>query len=262
MSSELFIICGPCALENEKHALGLAAELKNITEETGFEMIFKGSFDKANRTSIDSFRGVGIDKGLEILSSVKAKHNLRVVTDIHLPSQAQKVAEVVDVLQIPAFLCRQTDLLVETGKTGKDVIIKKGQFLAASDMQYAAKKVESGNQDSTIFLCERGTCFGYRDLVVDFRSLKIMKDLGYPVIFDATHSIQNMGGAGGKSSGDKSFISSLAKAAVAVGIDALFLECHQEPEKAPSDGPNMLDLKSLKSLLSNIRKIADLNLSD
>ncbi len=260
MSKDMFIICGPCSLETEEHALELASQLKEITAQAGFEMIFKGSFDKANRTSVNSYRGVGIDKGLEILSSVKAKHCLKVITDIHLPEQVETVSKVVDILQIPAFLCRQTDLLVEAGKTGKDVMVKKGQFLTASDMKYAAEKVKSLNDSTKVLLCERGTCFGYRDLVVDFRSLKTMKDLGYPVVFDATHSVQNMGGAGGKSSGDRSFVPMLAKAAVAVGIDALFLECHQDPDSAPSDGPNMLNLADLKKLLLDLRKIADLNL--
>lgn len=257
--AKLALICGPCALESADHALFLASAIKEIVEEAGFSMIFKGSFDKANRTSVGSFRGVGQVEGLEILAKVKKEIGLSVATDIHEVAQVNNVAEVVDLLQIPAFLCRQTDLLVAAGATGKPTMIKKGQFLAPSDMGFAAEKVSSAGSGG-VLCCERGTCFGYRDLVVDFRSLMIMRELGYPVVFDATHSVQQMGGAGGKSGGDRRYVSMLARAAVAVGIDALFLECHQDPDSAPSDGPNMLTLEMLKSLLKDLRKLSDLNL--
>lgn len=260
IGKDFTIICGPCAIESLEHSLFIAQEIKNIVYKHGFKLIFKSSFDKANRTSAGSYRGVGQDEGLEILSEIKNKFNLPVVTDIHEVGQVSKVAEVVDLLQIPAFLCRQTDLLSAAGASRVPTMIKKGQFLAPNDMGFAAKKVESSG-DTGVLLCERGTCFGYRDLIVDFRSLAIMRELGYPVVFDATHSVQQMGGSSGKSGGDRRYVSLLAKAAVAVGVDALFLECHQDPDSAPSDGPNMLNLEMLDNLLSEIKMIVSLNLN-
>lgn len=262
----LTIICGPCSLENLDHASFMANEIKNLVVKNGFNFIFKSSFDKANRTSGASYRGVGQKEGLEILAEIKRKFDVPVVTDIHESAQVAEVAEVVDLLQIPAFLCRQTDLLLAAGATGKPTMVKKGQFLAPADMGFAAQKIESAANtsaaDGKVLLCERGTCFGYRDLIVDFRSLSIMKDLGYPVVFDATHSVQQMGGSSGKSGGDRKFVSMLSRAAVAVGIDALFLECHQDPDNAPSDGPNMLTLDMLKLLLDDLKKLSSLNLSN
>lgn len=258
--ADLALICGPCALESLDHALFLASSIKKIVEAAGFSMIFKGSFDKANRTSVGSFRGVGQAEGLEILSKVKNELGLAVATDIHEVSQVANVSEVVDLLQIPAFLCRQTDLLLAAGATEKPTMIKKGQFLAPADMAFAAEKVMSAGS-AGVMCCERGSCFGYRDLIVDYRSLMIMREFGHPVVFDATHSVQQMGGASGKSGGDRKFVSMLARAAVAVGIDALFLECHQDPDSAPSDGPNMLNPEMLKSLLVDLRKLSDLKLN-
>ena len=249
---KLLLIAGPCQIESEEHSLMIARSLQEITAAYPVNLIFKSSFDKANRTSVNSKRGPGMERGLEILAAVKEKTGLPVITDIHLPEQAAPAAEVVDVLQIPAFLCRQTDLLVAAGKTGKPVNIKKAQFLAAADMRHSAEKVLStGNKN--IMLCERGSCFGYRDLVVDMRNLKIMRDLGYPVIFDATHSVQVMGGTGGGASGgQREFIKPLAAAASAVGIDGLFIECHEEPERAPSDAASMLPLNKVDELLKTV----------
>lgn len=254
-----FIIAGPCVIESRDHAMMIAEELRRLTGELGFDLIFKASFDKANRTSKAGFRGAGIENGLRILDEIKKKTGLSVVSDIHESDQAAPAAEVLDVLQIPAFLCRQTDLLEAAGKTGKAVMIKKGQFLHPADMQYAADKVK-GAGGSDILLCERGTSFGYRELVVDMRSLSVMRELGYPVVFDATHSVQIMGGGGGKSSGNRRYVSLLTRAAVAAGVDGLFIETHDNPDSAPSDGPNMIPLADLGALLRDVKKLSDLTL--
>lgn len=245
---KLLIIAGPCQIESKDHTFMMAEKLKAITKKYPVNFVFKSSYDKANRTSLTGARGVGIDEGLKILNDIKKEFNVPVITDIHLPEQAGIVSEVVDILQIPAFLCRQTDLLIAAGKTGKVVNIKKGQFLAAADMEYAAKKVSNTRNDK-ILLCERGTCFGYRDLIVDFRNFQIMQEFGYPVVFDATHSVQLMGGAGGKSAGNRQFIQNLSLAAIVAGVDALFLEVHDNPDKAPSDSANMLTLEQFENTL-------------
>lgn len=252
------LIAGPCGIEDkergEKITYRIAEKLKEITESTGVPLIFKASFDKANRTSIDSFRGPGLEEGLRILREIKDGLRIPVLSDIHLPQQAEKAGEVLDIIQIPAFLCRQTDLLVAAAETGKPVNIKKGQFLAPWDMKHAVKKIEStGNYN--ILLTERGSSFGYNNYVVDMRSLFIMRTFGYPVVFDATHSVQLPGGEGGQSGGEKEFVSYLSRAGTAIGIDALYMEVHEEPSKALSDGPNMLDLKELEELLVTVKRI-------
>ncbi|MDO9507784.1 MAG: 3-deoxy-8-phosphooctulonate synthase [Thermovirgaceae bacterium] len=247
----LVLVAGPCVLEDKKMALEIACRVAEICARLGVPYVFKASFDKANRTSIHSFRGPGIETGLEWLAEVKDKAGCPVLTDIHLPEQAEKAAEVVDILQIPAFLCRQTDLVVAAASTGKIVNIKKGQFLAPSDMGQAVSKcLEAGNDK--VILCERGNSFGYGQLVVDMRSLAIMRSLGYPVMFDATHSVQMPGAQGTTSGGDRRFVPVLARAAAASGIDALFLETHPDPDSAKSDGPNMVSLDSLEPLLERV----------
>jgi 2-dehydro-3-deoxyphosphooctonate aldolase (KDO 8-P synthase) len=245
----LVIIAGPCMLESRDHAFEMSYALKEVSEKLNIPLIYKTSFDKANRTSDSSPRGVGIDKGLEILSEVRSKTGLPIVTDVHTAEQCKRVAEVVDILQIPAFLCRQTDLLVAAAKTGKPMHVKKGQFLAPWDMKNVIKKIE-GAGNKNILVCERGVSFGYNTLVNDMRSLPILKEMGYPVVFDATHSVQQPGGAGNKTTGERKFVSVLARAAVSVGIAGVFLETHQDPDKAPSDGPNMVHLKDLPNLLT------------
>lgn len=248
------LIAGPCVIESEEQVLLIAAKMKEITEELGIPYTFKASFDKANRTSINSYRGPGIEEGLRILKKVKDTYNLPICTDIHEPWQAEKVAEVVDIIQIPAFLCRQTDLLVAAAKTGKCVNVKKAQFLAAWDMKNCVEKVrESGNDN--VMLCERGTSFGYNTLVVDMTGLRVMKDFNVPVIFDATHSVQKPGGNGTSSGGNRQYVEYLAKAALAVGVDGLFMETHPDPENAKSDGPNMVPLSEMKELLSKLQKV-------
>lgn len=250
------LIAGPCVVENENLLRQTAAEIKSITSTLQIPFIFKASYKKANRTSALSFTGIGDEKALKLLRDVGREFDIPVLTDIHLPSDAEIAAESVDVLQIPAFLCRQTELLLAAGKTGKAINIKKGQFLAPEDMKHAAEKVLStGNKN--ILLTERGTTFGYHNLVVDMRSLVIMRQLGYPVVMDATHSVQ-LPSKGDKSSGQPVFIKYLAKAAAAVGIDALFLEVHPEPEKALSDAESQLPLSELKQLLEEIKKIDSL----
>ena len=235
--NELGLIAGPCVIESRDHALKMANAIQEICERVGLPVIYKSSFDKANRTAISSFRGLGMDEGLSILSAVKSETGLPVLTDIHDVSQTESVAEVVDVLQIPAFLCRQTDLLVAAAKTGKPVNVKKGQFLAPWDMVNVTKKIsDSGNEN--ILVTERGASFGYNTLVSDMRSLPIMAKNGYPVIFDATHSVQQPGGLGETSGGQREFVEYLARAAVAVGVAGVFIETHQDPDNAPSDGPN------------------------
>lgn len=242
------LIAGPCVIESEEMVLEAARDIKNITDELGIEYIFKASFDKANRTSIYSYRGPGMEEGLRILKKVKDTLGLKVVTDIHEPYQAEPVAKVADILQIPAFLCRQTDLLVAAAKTGREINIKKAQFLAPWDMKNVVNKLEEcGNKN--INLTERGTTFGYNNLVVDMTAIIEMKKFGYPVIFDATHSVQKPGGKGDTTGGNREYVEYLAKAALAVGADGLFMEVHPDPDNAKSDGPNMIPLKDLKAIL-------------
>jgi 2-dehydro-3-deoxyphosphooctonate aldolase (KDO 8-P synthase) len=245
----LLVMAGPCVIESRQLCLDVAGSMKEICADLALPYLFKASFDKANRTSISSFRGVGLEEGLQVLQAVKEQLGIPVVTDIHLPSQAAAVAEVVDVIQIPAFLCRQTDLLVAAARTGLTVNIKKGQFMAAADMAQAAEKVSSMGNES-ILLCERGTSFGYHDLVVDMRSIVWMKQIGYPVIFDATHATQKPGALGAESGGDRDMAPALACAAVAAGADGVFLETHPAPDEALSDSATMIPLGSVGSLLA------------
>lgn len=248
------LIAGPCIIENEKIVLQVAESLKRICTDEDIPFIFKASFDKSNRSSIKSFRGPGIKKGLSILRKVSQKFDLPVTTDVHCVTQMDEVQESVDIIQIPAFLCRQTDLLVSAGKTGKPVNVKKGQFLSPMEIKNVIQKILStGNEN--ILITERGTTFGYNNLVSDFRALPIMRGFGYPVIFDATHSVQEPGGMGTASGGNKRYAPYLAKAAMAVGCDGIFAEVHPEPEKALSDSANMLNLKEIKVLLKELKDI-------
>lgn len=248
------LIAGPCVIESEQMVLSIAEQMKKITEELKIPYIFKASFDKANRTSINSFRGPGIEKGLEILQKVKDTYGLPICTDIHEPWQAEQAAQVADILQIPAFLCRQTDLLVAAAKTGKCINIKKAQFLAPWDMKNCLEKVrQSGNEN--VMLCERGTSFGYNTLVVDLTGVRVMKGFGVPVIFDATHSVQKPGGNGTSTGGNRQYVEYLAKAAIAVGADGLFMETHPDPDNAKSDGPNMVSLAEMRTLLVKLIKV-------
>ena len=249
----LSLIAGPCALESREHALEMSQALCDMAQKLGIGLVYKTSFDKANRTSINSARGLGLDKGLEILEEVRSKRKCPTITDVHLPEQCALAAQVVDVLQIPAFLCRQTDLLEAAAKTGKPLHIKKGQFLAPWDMVNVVKKVESfGN--SNILLCERGASFGYQTLVSDMRSLPIMRSTGYPVVFDATHSVQQPGGGGTTTSGKREYVPTLARAAVAAGVAGVFLETHEDPDNAPSDGPNMVYLRDMPQLIALLQQ--------
>jgi 2-dehydro-3-deoxyphosphooctonate aldolase (KDO 8-P synthase) len=250
----LALIAGPCVIESEDFTLKMAQQIGQVCDRLNVPFIFKSSFDKANRTSIDSFRGQDLEHGLQILEKVKKEIGVPVLTDIHESYQAKIVAEVVDILQIPAFLCRQTDLLVAAAATERAVNVKKGQFLAPWDMKNVVTKLESAGAKN-ILLTERGTSFGYNTLVVDFRSLPQMRELGYPVVFDATHSVQMPGGQGNKSGGQRQFVPYLAKAAAAVGIDALFMEIHENPEVALSDGPNMIPLAKLETILKQILSV-------
>lgn len=254
---KLTIIAGPCAAESQEILEETAKGLKEITEKLGINFIFKSSFDKANRSSIYSYRGPGLEKGLEMLQAVKDKFDIPIVTDIHTPDQAEPVSKVVDMLQIPAFLCRQTDLLVAAAKTGKIVNIKKGQFLAPEQMGQLVKKVEDSGNDK-ILLTDRGCSFGYNNLVVDFRAIPIMQTFGYPVVFDATHSVQLPGAQGTCSGGDRRFVPALAKAAVAAGANALFFEVHPNPDKAKCDGPNMLFLDKAEDVFKICKEIFEL----
>ena len=254
----LAFILGPCQLENRDHAMFMAEKISKVCSPSSSNFIFKSSFDKANRSSIASARGVGIEEGLKILEEVKLTFNCPVITDIHSISQCASAAEVVDILQIPAFLSRQTDLLPAAGETGKPVNVKKGQFLAPWEMTNVAEKIAStGNKK--ILLCERGTSFGYNTLVNDFRGLEIMAETGYPVVFDATHSVQQPGGRGNSSGGERKFVATLARAACAVGISAVFIETHQDPDNAPCDGPNMIDVADLQKLIEKLRLIDELS---
>lgn len=254
---KLTIMAGPCSIESAEVLDITAKNLKEITQKLGINYIFKSSFDKANRSSITSFRGPGLEKGLKMLQEVKEKYNLPIVTDIHTPDQAAIAAEVADVIQIPAFLCRQTDLLVAAAKTGKIINIKKGQFLSPEQMGTLVKKVEdSGN--SQILLTDRGSSFGYNNLVVDFRGIPIMQTFGYPVVFDATHSVQLPGAMGACSGGDRRFVPVLAKAAMAAGANALFFEVHPDPDKALCDGPNMIPLDRAEELFKICKNIFEI----
>ena len=245
------LIAGPCVLESHELSLAVAAECSRACEALGLSYVFKASFDKANRTSVGASRGPSLEAGLEMLAAVRRDAGVPVLTDVHEPSQVDAVAEVVDVLQIPAFLCRQTDLLLAAAASGRAVNVKKGQFLAPWDMGYVVEKLEAGGA-AQILLTERGSSFGYNALVVDFRSLPQLRGLGHPVVFDATHSVQAPGGAGSSSGGQREYVPHLARAAAAVGIDALFVEVHPDPDRAPSDGPNMVRLDSLRSLLEGV----------
>lgn len=257
----LAVIGGPCAIENEKHALMVAERLQRITADAGVPFIYKSSYDKANRSSIHAYRGPGLTEGLRILKKVKEETGLAVLSDVHAVSEVGPAAQVLDVLQIPAFLCRQTDLIVACARSGRPVNVKKGQFVAPRDMVNVVEKIRaSGTED--LLLTERGTSFGYNNLVVDFRGLPIMRAFGYPVIFDATHSVQLPGGQGNRSGGERQYVQGLARAAVAIGVDALFMEMHEDPDRTMedgrplSDGPNMLKLDDLPRLLDEVRAIA------
>nr|WP_320010867.1 3-deoxy-8-phosphooctulonate synthase [uncultured Desulfobulbus sp.] len=247
----LLLLAGPCALESEGLAREVATEMKAITGRLGINYVFKASFDKANRTSLSSYRGPGLEKGLEILGRLREEMSVPVVSDIHEPAQAPLAAECLDIIQIPAFLCRQTDLLAAAAKTGKVINVKKGQFVSPWDMENAVNKLK-GSGTEKIMLTERGASFGYNNLVVDMRSLAVMRSFGYPVVYDATHSVQLPGGAGGSSGGQREFIPPLARAAMAVGIDGLFIEVHPDPDKALCDGPNSLPLGQVESLLKQL----------
>lgn len=245
------LIAGPCQIESRDHALKVAGALRGISDRTGVPIVYKSSFDKANRTSASAARGIGIDQGLEILADVRAVTGMPVLTDVHTAEQCAIAARAVDVLQIPAFLCRQTDLLLAAGETGKAINVKKGQFLAPWDMVNVAAKIAStGNHN--ILLCDRGTSFGYNTLVSDFRGLPIMARTGYPVVFDATHSVQQPGGQGTSSGGQREFAPILARAALAVGVAAVFIETHEDPDSAPSDGPNMIPLDQMEALVNRL----------
>ena len=251
----LVLIAGPCVVENKKSALRHAKKIQKIAASLKIPYVYKSSYDKANRTSVDSFRGLGRSQGLRILKEVKEETGLPILTDVHSPEEARLAAEVADILQIPAFLCRQADLLSAAAGTGKIVNVKKGQFLAPWEMGNVARKIaSSGNR--RILLTERGTSFGYNTLVSDFRAIPIMKTFGYPVIFDATHSVQEPGGRGKSSGGQRQFVPVLAQAAVVAGADGIFMEVHEDPDHAPSDGPNMVPLKELEKLLERLLKLS------
>lgn len=244
-------ITGPCQLENRDHAMMMADKISNLCAKNGAQFIFKASYDKANRSSISSARGIGMEEGLRILQDISREFNCPVITDVHEASQCQPASEAVDILQIPAFLCRQTDLLLAAGKTGKPVNVKKGQFMAPWDMWNVAEKIAStGNRD--ILLCERGTSFGYNTLVNDFRGLQTMAETGYPVIFDATHSVQQPSGQGNTSGGERQFVAGLARAACAIGVNGVFIETHQDPDNAPCDGPNMINIGQMGALMDEL----------
>ena len=252
----LLLLAGPCVLESEEMAWEVARTMQSICTDLGISYVFKASFDKANRTSLDSFRGPGLDKGLRLLQRIREEINVPVVSDIHEVAQVERAAEVLDILQIPAFLCRQTDLLVAAARSGRTLNIKKGQFVSPWDMQYAVEKVRAAG-GGNVLLTERGASFGYNNLVVDMRSLPVMRSLGCPVIYDATHSVQLPGGAGGRSGGQREFIPPLARAAMAAGIDGLFMEVHPNPDKALCDGPNSWPLDQVQRLLERLLAIRE-----
>ncbi len=256
-NKKLTLISGPCQIESEQHAFDIASYIKELTNKLGINFIFKSSFDKANRTSISGARGIGLDKSLKIFEKIRSQLNLPVLTDVHSPEQCSIISNVIDIIQIPAFLCRQTDLLIAAAKTKKIINVKKGQFLAPWDMVNVTKKISENGNDN-ILVTERGVSFGYNTLVTDMRSIPEMAKNGYPVVFDATHSVQQPGGQGNKSGGQREFIEHLSKAAVAIGVAAIFIETHEDPDNAPSDGPNMLNLKDLKKLLEKLIKIDQL----
>ena len=256
-SNPIMLITGPCQLESLEHARMMAGGIAEACAPSGTKFVFKASYDKANRSSLGTERGLGMAKGLEILARIREEFGCPVLTDVHEPGHCAPAGEVCDVLQIPAFLCRQTDLLLAAGETGRAINIKKGQFLAPWDLENVAAKVAStGNKN--IMLCERGTSFGYNTLVTDFRGLPTMSATGYPVVFDATHSVQQPGGRGGSSGGQREFAPVLARAACAVGVSALFIETHQDPDRAPSDGPNMIPLHEMAALIGTLRAYDDL----
>lgn len=260
LDQPLLLIAGPCQIESLDHCLKIAEFLKRLALKYNLNLVFKSSFDKANRTSIKGQRGIGMQEGLRVLEKIRESLDLAVLTDLHSAEQVTAVAQVVDVLQIPAFLCRQTDLLIAAGNSNKAIHVKKGQFLDPHDMQHVAAKIAStGNHN--ILLCERGSCFGYRDLVVDMRALQVMQETTYPVVFDATHSVQSMGGAGGASSGQRQYVLPLMRAALAVGVQGIFLECHDNPDLAPSDGPSMLRLDQMEAALQQATALHQLSLS-
>lgn len=250
------LIAGPCQIQSLDHALMMAEKISDAAQTAGVPFVYKSSFDKANRSSISTGRGVGIGAGLDILAAVKERFGCPVITDVHTAEQCRPVAEVVDILQIPAFLCRQTDLLIAAGNTGAAINVKKGQFLAPWDMKNVADKIASSGNER-LMLCERGTSFGYNTLVTDFRSLPIMAETGYPVVFDATHSVQQPGGKGTSSGGERRFVPALARAALAVGCAALFVETHEDPDNAPSDGPNMVPVGELEDMLAALNGIEE-----
>ncbi|REJ68386.1 MAG: 3-deoxy-8-phosphooctulonate synthase [Planctomycetota bacterium] len=252
----LLLIAGPCVIEDASSTLALAEQLRQMTADLPLNLVFKASFDKANRTSVASYRGPGLDDGLAVLDQVRQQTGMPVTTDLHEPHQAAAAGEVCDLLQIPAFLCRQTDLLLAAARTGKAVNVKKGQFLAPHDMRYVVDKLASGGCED-ILLCERGTFFGYGRLVNDMKSLPAMRELGTPVVFDATHSVQEPGGLGGRTGGNRALVEPLARAAVAVGVDGLFFETHPDPERSPSDGPNMVPLDEMPALLTRLVRLRE-----
>ena len=251
------LIAGPCQIEGLDHALMMAQKIAKACEKTGTKFIYKSSYDKANRSSVATQRGIGIDEGLKILETVKKEFGVPVLTDVHETTHCELVKEVIDVIQIPAFLCRQTDLLLAAGNTGRAINVKKGQFLAPWDMKNVAAKIAStGNE--RIILCDRGTSFGYNTLVTDFRGLPIMAQTGYPIMFDATHSVQQPGGQGTTSGGQREFAPILARAACSIGVSAVFIETHQDPDNAPSDGPNMIQIDEMENLIGTLRAFDDL----
>ena len=251
---KLILIAGPCAVESLDHAVNIAGKIKEISSNLGIKFIYKSSFDKANRSSINSERGIGLDKAMQVFQYLKEKLGISIITDIHNTLQANDVSKYVDILQIPAFLCRQTDLLVAAASTKKPVMVKKGQFLSPWEMQNIVKKLDASNCKK-IILCERGSSFGYNNLVSDMRAIPIMKKMGWPVVYDATHSVQQPGGLGESSGGNREYVPALARAAVAVGIAGIFLETHENPDKAPSDGPNMIKIQDLELLLEKLLEI-------
>ena len=253
----LAFILGPCVVESAQHALFMAQEIKDICRAVGVEFVYKSSFDKANRSSSESFRGGGMEKGLEILAQVKREAGVPIITDVHETWQVEKVAEVADVIQIPAFLCRQTDLLVESARSGKAVNVKKGQFLSPWDAKNIVEKLRSAGSEK-ILLTERGASFGYNNLVVDFRSFPVMRSFGVPVVFDVTHSLQLPGGLGKATGGQSEYIENFARSGVACGVDAVFMEVHDDPKNAPSDGPNQLHLNKLEKLLFKLKEIHEI----
>ena len=251
------LIAGPCQIESRDHAFSIAQRLADVADTLNIPFIFKASYDKANRTSVAGARGIGMEKGLEILAEIKQRLGCPVLTDVHAPDQCELAAQHVDVLQVPAFLSRQTDMLLAAGKTGKPIHVKKGQFLAPWDMANVAKKIASTGNDN-IMLCERGTSFGYNTLVNDMRGLPIMAQTGYPVVYDATHSVQQPAGKGDSTGGDRTMVPYLARAAVAVGVAGVFIEAHENPDNAPSDGPNMVRLEDMPALLQSLKQIDNL----